>query len=67
METLFYSRNETARILGLSVRSVDHLLATGQLRSSKLGRRRVIHRETIRLFAGREVSYNLATNSPSAL
>jgi excisionase family DNA binding protein len=60
MEPIYYSRHDVARILGLSVRSVDHLLSTGQLRSSKLGRRRMVHRETIRIFAGREVNYVLA-------
>jgi Helix-turn-helix domain len=53
-DPIYYSRPEVARMLGISQRSADHLMQTGRLRSSKLGRRRVVHIEALKNFAGVE-------------
>ena len=57
---LYYSRAELCGLLGLSQRSVDHLLSSGQLRSSKIGRRRVVHVDALKNFAGSEITCRLA-------
>jgi excisionase family DNA binding protein len=38
----FISRQQASRLAGLSIRTIDSLLASGQLRSYRLGRRRVL-------------------------
>jgi len=49
---LLYSRRETAKLLGISLRSVDHLLANDRLRSVRVGGRRLISRDHLENFAG---------------
>jgi excisionase family DNA binding protein len=52
LQRQLYSRRETAELLGICVRSIDAWIADGRLNSVKLGRRRLIHRETLLNFAG---------------
>lgn len=49
---LLFSRAEVAKLLGITTRSVDHLVASNRLPSRKLGRRRMFHRDSIECFAG---------------
>jgi excisionase family DNA binding protein len=49
-QSLLLSVNETAALLGIHRATVYELLATGQLRSTTLGRRRVIPRVAVEAF-----------------
>ncbi len=49
-ESLLLSVNETAALLGIHRATVYDLLASGQLRSTTLGRRRVIPRAAVEAF-----------------
>lgn len=53
METskLLYSRKEAASALSLGVRTVDHLVASGQLPVKRIGRRVLIPAQSIKNFA----------------
>ena len=46
-EPKFYTRHEAASILRMSLRTVDNLLASGRLRSVKLGHRRLISKDVL--------------------
>lgn len=46
-DRITYSVGEVAALLGVSERFVAELVKTGQLRSSKIGKRRLIRRESI--------------------
>lgn len=56
---LFYSRNQTAELLNLSVRTVDRLLDSGRLQSTYVGRRRLVSREQLLNIAGQDVRTKL--------
>lgn len=49
-----YSRQEVAKILGVSVRTIDGLIDSQQLRAVKIGRHLRIDRKEIDRFLGRE-------------
>jgi excisionase family DNA binding protein len=49
-----YSRGEVAKILGVSVRTIDGLIDSQQLRAVKIGRHLRIDRKEIDRFLGRE-------------
>ena len=44
---LMYSRKEVADMLGLSIREIDNLTARGELRSKKVGDRRLYSRDVV--------------------
>lgn len=50
---LVHGRAELQRLLNVPQRAVDELLATGQLRSFKIGRRRLVSDRTLREFIAR--------------
>lgn len=52
---LLFSRREVASLLNLSERSVDYLISSGRLPSTKKGRRRLVSRDALECFAGIEV------------
>ena len=57
MEPILVSRKDAAALLGLSLRTVDNLLAQGQLAARKIGRRTLILRSALERFAqGRETA-----------
>ena len=57
MEPILVSRKDAAALLGLSLRSIDNLLARGQLAARKIGRRTLILRAALERFAqGRETA-----------
>ena len=48
MDELLVTKRQTALILGeISLRSVDYLLATGQLEGRRMGRRKLVTRRSI--------------------
>jgi excisionase family DNA binding protein len=51
MDKLLLTRNEAAEVLNLSTRSIDYLVAEGQLPSRKLGKRRLIPRGAVEQMA----------------
>jgi excisionase family DNA binding protein len=56
---LLYSRAEAARLLGISLRTIDRLLSDGRIPSSSAGRRRLISRDSLLNFAGQSVRNRL--------
>jgi excisionase family DNA binding protein len=50
-EKLLYTKRECALMLSLSARTIDNLIATKQLRVRRIGRRVLVHRETLTRFA----------------
>jgi excisionase family DNA binding protein len=54
MEKLLFSRTEAAAYLGISLRSLDSLLATRELASRRIGRRRLIESRVLGQFACRD-------------
>ena len=51
LEKFFYSRNEAASSLALSVRSIDYLISDGKLRTRRMGRRVLIPSEDVKRLA----------------
>jgi excisionase family DNA binding protein len=49
---LLFSRKAAAAILDLSVRSIDYLVASGELEYRKVGRKVLIPRASLTRFAG---------------
>jgi hypothetical protein len=56
MDALLLTKKETAFVLGkISVRSVEYLLATGQLEGRQLGRRKLVTRRSVERLARADV------------
>jgi excisionase family DNA binding protein len=53
-QQLLFSKKSAARILDLSVRTVEYLLASGQLQSRRAGRKVLIPKASLVRFAGRD-------------
>jgi excisionase family DNA binding protein len=51
---LLYSKKSAAKVLDLSVRSVEYLLATGALESRRVGRKVLIPKASLVKFASRD-------------
>ena len=51
---LLLTKNECAEATGLSVRTIDHYIATGELRSVKIGKSRRVSLESLRAFCRRD-------------
>lgn len=51
MTKLLLSRREAAQSLSLSIRTLDKLIATGQLPTTRIGRSVRIHVDTLEAFA----------------
>jgi len=54
MDKLLATRQEAARALSISVRSVDFLIEAGELPSRKMGRRRLVPVAALKAFARRD-------------
>jgi len=48
---LLYARRDVAHALSISLRSVDHLIANGQIKTRKLGNRVMVSDAELRRFA----------------
>lgn len=53
-EQLLFSKKDAARILGLSPRTLDYLLACKELKATRVGRRVLISRKELENFARRD-------------
>jgi excisionase family DNA binding protein len=53
-EQIALSRKDAASALGVSLRTVDYLLASGELRGRRIGRRIVIPKATLEAFLRRD-------------
>lgn len=53
-QVIFHSKKKTARLLDVSPRTVDTLIATGELKCRRIGRRVLIHHRTLEQFARRD-------------
>lgn len=51
MDTLLLSKYEAARLLGLSVRSLEHLISRKEIPTRRIGRRVLIPRSAAESFA----------------
>ena len=51
MEQILVSRQDAAKALSVSVRSVDYMIARGELPARKLGKRTLIPRAALEKFA----------------
>ena len=60
---LLYTRREAAEALSISLRLLDHLLATGELLSRRVGHRRLIPATVLQTFARRD--HLLSSREPS--
>jgi excisionase family DNA binding protein len=58
MDTLLLSKQEAARVLGLSLRSLEHLISRQEIPTRKIGRRVLIARSAVELFAKAQDSDN---------
>jgi excisionase family DNA binding protein len=54
LEQLAFNRKDAANALGISLRTLDYLLASGELRGRRVGRRVVIPRVTLEAFLKRD-------------
>jgi hypothetical protein len=54
MEPILIGRRDAAKVLGICIRSVDHAVATGSLKSRRLGRRVMLTPEELKRFAARD-------------
>lgn len=50
---LLYSKRDSARMLSISVRKVDYLIADGRLKASRIDGRVLIHRDELARFASK--------------
>jgi hypothetical protein len=51
VEKFLFARKEAAFSLGVSIRSIDYLIAKGLLVTRRIGKKIMITRESLRLFA----------------
>ena len=51
VEKFLFNRREAALSLGVSIRSVDYLIAGGKLETRRIGKKVLVTRESLRLFA----------------
>jgi hypothetical protein len=51
VEKFLFARKEAAFSLGMSIRSIDYLIAKGELSTRRVGSKIMIPRESLRLFA----------------
>jgi excisionase family DNA binding protein len=65
MEAVLISRSDAAIALGLGRRTLDELIARGELRIRRVGRRVLIPRKEIERFAATRDGVQLSTNRAS--
>jgi excisionase family DNA binding protein len=62
---VLYTKREAAQLLSISLRSLDYLIFSRQLPTRRIGRRVLVHRDSIEGFAKRDhVSIRSTTISP---
>jgi excisionase family DNA binding protein len=63
VETLLSAKREAAHVLGISVRTLETLIALGELKSVRVGRRRLIPRAELERFVRRDHQTRAAKSS----
>jgi len=63
VQPLLYSRRDAARLLGISLRSVDYLIASGKLKSRKIGSRILVPASQIARLAETGCPYGVTTQA----
>jgi excisionase family DNA binding protein len=53
-EKVLYTKREAAQLLSISPRTIDYLIFSQQLPARRIGRRVLIHRDSIEQFARRD-------------
>lgn len=48
---ILYTKREAAQLLSISLRSLDYLIVSHQLATRRIGRRVLVHRDSIEQFA----------------
>jgi excisionase family DNA binding protein len=61
-EKVLYTKREAAQLLSISLRSLDYLIVSQQLPTRRIGRRVLVHRESIEQFARMD---HMSIHSPS--
>lgn len=59
LEPLLYDRKTAARLLSVSIRSVDYMIAAGKLRHRRIGSRVLIPSEAVRKIADQGCPYGV--------
>jgi len=63
-EKVLYTKREAAQLLSISLRSIDYLIFNQQLPARRIGRRVLVHRDSIEQFARRDhVSIRVAASA----
>jgi excisionase family DNA binding protein len=65
-EKVLYTKREAAQLLSISLRSLDYLIFSQQLPARRIGRRVLVHRDSIERFAKRDHASIRATPVASA-
>jgi excisionase family DNA binding protein len=63
VEKFLFSRKEAALSLGISLRSIAYLIAGGKLETKRIGKKVLIPRESLRLFARSNHTDSVSTAS----
>jgi len=50
-DKLLYTKREAAQLLSISLRSLDYLIVSQQLATRRIGRRVLVHRDSVEQFA----------------
>ena len=64
MDTLLLSKQEAARMLGISIRGLEHLICSQEIRTRRIGRRVLIARSTVESFAKAQSSEDASDTEP---
>jgi excisionase family DNA binding protein len=64
-EKVLYTKREAAQLLSISLRSIDYLIFSQQLPARRIGRRVLVHRDSIEQFARRDHISIRMTMSPA--
>ncbi|MGB9069373.1 MAG: helix-turn-helix domain-containing protein [Candidatus Acidiferrales bacterium] len=65
-EKVLYTKREAAQLLSISLRSLDYLIFSQQLPARRIGRRVLVHRDSIEQFARLDHASIRALESVSA-
>ena len=66
IEKVLYTKREAAQLLSISLRSLDYLIVSQQLPARRIGRRVLLHRESIEKFARRDHAFIRTQGDTSA-
>jgi excisionase family DNA binding protein len=64
MDALLLSKQEAARMLGVSIRSLEHLISRQEIPTRKIGRRVLVARSAVETFATAQSPIHAAEENP---